>query len=50
MRRHRVSIGGLMGFVLVAAVGLAGLRNATPIWAGSVFLLTCGILLLAVLG
>jgi hypothetical protein len=50
MRSIRFSIAGLMGIVLVAAVGLAALRNASPTWAGAMGLLTCGILALAVVG
>jgi hypothetical protein len=50
MRHFRFSIAGLMGAVLVAAVGLAALKNATETWAGAMLLLTCGTLALAVVG
>ncbi len=50
MRHLRFSITGLMGLVLVAAVGLAALRNASETRAGGMLLLTCGILALAVVG
>ncbi len=51
MRRSiRFSIAGLMGVVLVAAIGLAALRDATETWAGAMLLVTCGILALAVVG
>ncbi len=46
----RFSIAGLMGIVLVAAIGLAALRNASETWAGVMLLLTCGALALAVVG
>ncbi len=50
LRRIRFSIAGLMGVVLVAAVGFAALRNASEAWAGWLLLLTCGVLTLAVVG
>jgi hypothetical protein len=50
MRHFRFSITGLMGLVLVAAVGLAALRNASETRSGGMLLLTCGILALAVVG
>ncbi len=50
MRRFRFSIAGLMGIVLIAAVGLAGLRNASALWAGTLLMLTCATLALAVVG
>jgi hypothetical protein len=49
-RSIRFSIAGLMGIVVVAAVGLAALRNASETWAGMILLLTCGVLALAVVG
>ncbi len=49
MRTVRFSIAGLMGAVLVAAVGLAALRIASPIWAGAMLLLTYVVLGLAIL-
>ena len=50
MRTPRFSIAGLLGVVLVAAVGMAALRYASEAWAGAMFLLTCGVLALAVVG
>ena len=49
MRTVRFSIARLMGAVLVAAVGLAALRNASPIWAGAMVLSTYVVLGLAIL-
>jgi hypothetical protein len=46
----RFSIAGLMGLVLVAAIGLAALRTGSEAWAGVMLLLTCGVLALAVVG
>lgn len=50
LMRTRVSIGGLMGIVLIAAIGLAALRNANQTWAGVILLLTCGVLTFAIIG
>lgn len=50
MGRPRFTLAGLMGAVLVAAVGLAALRNSTESGAGGMLLLTCGTLTLAVVG
>ena len=50
MRAIRFPIAGLMGAVLVVALGLAALRNASETWASVMFLLTCGVLNLAVVG
>ena len=50
MLRPRVSLSGLIGCVLVCGLGLAALRNASPTWAGSILLLTLGLLAVAVLG
>src|ERR1700677_3959962 len=50
MRTIRFPISGLMGAVLVAALGLAALRNASETWAGIIFLLTCAVLGLAIVG
>ncbi len=47
---RRFSVGGLLGFVGLLAVGLAALVNATAVWVGVVFTLTVGILLAGVLG
>jgi hypothetical protein len=46
----RFSIAALMGLVLVAAIGLAALRNGSETWAGVMLILTCGVLALAVVG
>src|SRR5262249_36376756 len=40
----------MMGAVLACAVGLAALRNANELWAGTLALLTLGLLGVAVLG
>ena len=50
MRHLRFTIAGLMGAVLIAAVGLSALRNATATWAGVMFLVTYGVLGLAIVG
>ena len=50
MRTLRISIAGLMGAVLVAAVGLAALQNASQTWAGAMYLTTYGVLGLAIVG
>lgn len=50
MRMPRISIAGLMGVVLVIALGLAALRHPSPIRAGVAFLVTRGALTLAVVG
>ena len=50
MRNLRFTIAGLMGAVLVAAVGLSALRNASETWAGVMFLVTYGVLGLAIVG
>jgi hypothetical protein len=50
MRIVRFPIAGLMGTILVVAIVLAALRNASQTWAGVTFLLTCGVLCLAVVG
>ena len=50
MRHIRFPIAGLMLTVLVAAVGLAALRNASEVWAGVAFLTTCAVLCLAIVG
>jgi hypothetical protein len=49
-RSNRISIAGLMGAVLVAALGLAALRNNSETWAGILFLVTWGVIVLAVVG
>jgi hypothetical protein len=50
MRTVRFPIAGLMAVVLFVALGLAALRNGSQTWAGATFLLTCGVLCLAVVG
>jgi hypothetical protein len=44
LRSLRFSIAGLMITVLVVAIGVAALRQSSPMWAGLIFLLTCGVL------
>ena len=39
-----------MGAVLVVALGLAAMRNPSDTWAGVMFLLTCGVLCLSIVG
>ena len=50
MIRPRVSLSGLIVGVLACGLGLAALRNASPIWAGLMLLLTLGLLAVVVLG
>jgi hypothetical protein len=50
MRTIRFPIAGLMLAVLVVALGLAALRNASEVWAGVMFLFTCAVLCLAIVG
>jgi hypothetical protein len=50
MRKPRFSIAGLMAIVLVAAVGLAALRSPSPAWASTLFMVTCGVFGLAIVG
>jgi hypothetical protein len=50
MRAMRFPIRGLMGLILVVALGMAALRNVSATWAGVMFLLTCGVLSLAAVG
>jgi hypothetical protein len=50
MRHLRFTIAGLMGAVLIAAVGLSAMRNASATWAGVMFLVTYGVLGLAIVG
>lgn len=49
MRKLRFTLAGLMVFVLVAAVGLAALRNASPAWSGSIYLLSRAVLGLGII-
>ncbi len=50
MRSLRLSIAGLMGIVLVAAIGLAALRNPSETWAGVLLLATLGAFCIALVG
>ena len=50
VRNIRISIAGLMAVVLVAAIGFAALRNSSEAWAGLMLMLTCGVLMLGVVG
>jgi hypothetical protein len=50
MRFMRFSIAGLMGAVLIVALGLAALRSASATWSSATFLATCGLLCLALVG
>jgi hypothetical protein len=49
MKRMRFSIAGLMGFVLVAALGFGGLKGADETWASGCYTLVVATLILAVL-
>ena len=46
----RGTIAGLMGLVLIASLAMAALRMASGAWSGGVFLATCGLPALAVVG
>jgi hypothetical protein len=46
----RLTVSGAMGLVMALAVGLAALRNANELWAGSVSLLSWALLGVALLG
>ena len=50
MQKIRFSIAGLMGVTLVAGVGFAALRTVSEAWAGLMLMLTCGALMLGVVG
>jgi hypothetical protein len=50
IRSLRILIVGLMGVVLIAALGMAALRNASEALAGVTYLMTAGMLSLAVVG
>ena len=47
---RRFTIAGLMGLVVVVAVGVAALRFASELWSGILLMLTLGMLGAAVLG
>jgi hypothetical protein len=50
MSNLRFSMARLMGVVVAAAVGLAALVKPSPTWAGAIFLVTSGVLGLAIVG
>src|SRR5262245_47171917 len=50
IRKAHVSIAGLMAMVLVASIGLTALHSGSRTWAGTMFLLTCGVMALAIVG
>ncbi len=50
MQRPRISIAGLMVVVLAVAVGMAGLRFASPEWSGGMLTATLGLLGVGILG
>ena len=50
LRRVRFSIAGLMAAVFILAVGFAGLRAASLLWASALFTSAVTLLLSAVLG
>jgi hypothetical protein len=47
---RRFSILGLMAFLVVAAIGLAALRNANDLWAGMLLLLALAAVAIAMMG
>ena len=50
MRTIRFSIAGLMGVVLLVAVGFAALRSSSETWAGILLLATLGAIGIAMVG
>jgi hypothetical protein len=48
--RIRFSIAGLMAAVLLLAVGFAGLRTASPLWASGIFTMTVTVFAGAIVG
>ena len=50
MKKFRISVGGLMVVVVIAAIGIAALRSASELWASFILTLTFGILATASLG
>src|SRR5947209_4142181 len=50
MSRPRISLARLMALVVVFAVGVAALRDASETWAGIVLLATLGFLAASILG
>lgn len=49
-RTPRFTIAGLMVIILAVSLGLAALRTASATWAGGLYLLTYGVLVLAIVG
>jgi hypothetical protein len=49
MTGSRFSIGGLMALVLVIALGLVGLKQASPVWASTFFSVSLIVLVVSVL-
>ena len=47
---RRFSIRSLMAFIVVAAIGLAALRNASDLWAGMLLLLALAAVAIAMMG
>jgi hypothetical protein len=47
---RRFSIRSLMAFIIVAAIGLAALRNANDLWAGTLLLLALAAIGIAMMG
>lgn len=50
LRRIRVSIGGMIGLVALAALGFAAIRVASPAWAGALTSLTFFAMVASLLG
>ena len=50
MRSLRFSLAGLMGVVLLAAIGFAALRSPSETWAGALLLATLAALGIATVG
>src|SRR3954470_5358157 len=49
-RPLRFSIAALMGVVLFTSFYLAALKSGSSEWAGAIFMTTCGVLLLSIVG
>ncbi len=47
---RRFSIRMLMAVIVVSAVGLAAIRNCSPVWAGAMFSITFFTLICSLLG
>lgn len=50
MKHPRITIAHLLLVVLVAAIGLAAIRNATPAWAGAMLSITFFTMICSFLG